>query len=205
MEKIIKSFIIILYLAGITFIGCQGENKENVENSSDNEFSPDTTGIEEITAIAVLNPTKGNNVTGSVIFTKRKDGIGIIADIEGLKPGKHGFHIHETGDCSSPDGKSAGDHFNPFHKSHGAPTDTSRHSGDFGNIEADKDGKAHFEWVDTLISFSGPNSIIGRAVIVHEKADDLKSQPSGNAGNRLACGVIEKQQESILNEGEVKK
>lgn len=200
MNKIINSFTIILCLS-VIFSGCKSDDKNEIPPKDD--FIPDTTGIEEIIAVAVLNPTQGNKVTGSVIFTKRRDGIGIIGDIEGLKPGKHGFHIHEKGDCSSPDGKSAGDHFNPFNKSHGAPTDTLRHAGDFGNIEADQNEIAHFEWVDTLISFSGSNSIIGRAVIVHEKVDDLKSQPSGNAGNRLACGVIELQKESVTTEGKI--
>lgn len=141
-------------------------------------------------AVAVLHPTAGNNVKGLVTFARTADGILVTADVEGISPGKHGFHIHALGDCSAPDGTSAGGHFNPENKPHGAPTDTERHVGDLGNITADANGKAHFEWTDTFISFSGSHSIIGRAVIVHAGEDDLTSQPTGNAGPRLACGVI---------------
>jgi superoxide dismutase, Cu-Zn family len=141
-------------------------------------------------AIAVLQPTAGNNVTGSVTFTKSGEGVKVVADITGLTPGKHGFHIHEFGDCSSSDGNSAGGHFNPTHKQHGAPDATDRHAGDLGNIEADASGKAHLEWSDKVMKLSGADSIVGHAVIVHEKADDLKTQPTGDAGGRLACGVI---------------
>src|ERR1700745_1026356 len=119
-------------------------------------------------AIAVLHPTAGNNVTGSVTFTKSGNEVRVEADVTGLTPGKHGFHIHEFGDCSSSDGNA----------------------GDLGNIEADASGKAHLEWNDKVMKLSGADSIVGHAVIVHEKADDLKTQPPGNAGGRLACGVI---------------
>lgn len=141
-------------------------------------------------AIAVLNPTAGNNVTGLVTFTKSGDAVKVVADVTGLTPGKHGFHIHEFGDCSSTDGNSAGGHFNPTHKQHGAPDASDRHAGDLGNIEADASGKAHLEWSDKVMKLSGADSIVGHAVIVHEKVDDLKTQPTGNAGGRLACGVI---------------
>jgi Cu-Zn family superoxide dismutase len=141
-------------------------------------------------AIAVLHPTAGNNVTGLVTFTKSGDEVKVVADVAGLTPGKHGFHIHEFGDCSSSDGSSAGGHFNPTHKQHGAPDASDRHAGDLGNIEADASGKAHLEWSDKVMKLSGADSIVGRAVIVHEKVDDLKTQPTGNAGGRLACGVI---------------
>lgn len=141
-------------------------------------------------AVAVLHPTRGNTAQGIVTFTKEKGGVRVVADIEGLTPGKHGFHIHEYGDCSAPDGTSAGGHFNPEGKPHGAPTSQNRHVGDLGNIAADAEGKAHFEWTDPLIAFTGTRSIIGRAIIVHVDEDDLKSQPTGNAGPRIACGVI---------------
>jgi Cu-Zn family superoxide dismutase len=141
-------------------------------------------------AIAALHPTAGSSVAGLVTFTKSGEEIKVIADISGLTPGKHGFHIHEFGDCSSSDGSSAGGHFNPAHKVHGAPDASDRHAGDLGNIEADASGKAHLEWSDKVMKLSGADSIIGHAVIVHDKADDLKTQPTGNAGGRLACGVI---------------
>jgi superoxide dismutase, Cu-Zn family len=145
----------------------------------------------EITkAIAVLHPTKGSNVEGTVTFTKSGDEIKIVADITGLTPGKHGFHIHEFGDCSSPDGKAAGGHFNPTNSPHAGHDAAQRHEGDMGNLEADSAGKAHLELTDNMMTMSGEKSIIGRGVIVHEKEDDLKSQPVGNAGARVACGVI---------------
>jgi len=141
-------------------------------------------------ATAVLHPTKGSNVEGVVTFIKTGDEVKVVADITGLTPGKHGFHIHEFGDCSSPDGKAAGGHFNPTNNPHAGHDAEKRHVGDLGNIEADIEGKAHLELTDKMMTMSGENSIIGRGVIVHEKADDLKTQPTGDAGGRVACGVI---------------
>lgn len=141
-------------------------------------------------AIAVLHPTKGSNVEGTVTFTKSGDAVKIVADVTGLTPGKHGFHIHEFGDCSSPDGKAAGGHFNPTNEPHAGHEAEKRHEGDLGNLEADSAGKAHLELTDKMMTMSGEKSILGRGVIVHEKEDDLTSQPVGNAGGRLACGVI---------------
>ena len=146
--------------------------------------------VDPTKAIAVLHSTSGSSVTGTVTFTASGDTVNVVADISGLTPGKHGFHIHEFGDCSSPDGKSAGGHFNPGNHHHGAPDATDRHAGDLGNIEADASGKAHLEMTDKVMKLSGTDSILGHAVIVHEKADDLKTQPTGDAGGRLACGVI---------------
>src|SRR5258707_14977085 len=148
-------------------------------------FAGDTTK-----AVAVLHPTQGNNVMGTVTFSQSGDEVKVVADVTGLTPGKHGFHIHEFGDCSSSDGNSAGGHFNPTHKQHGAPDASDRHAGDLGNIEADASGKAHLEWSDKVRKLSGADSIVGHSVIVHEKVDDLKTQPTGNSGGRLACGVI---------------
>ena len=141
-------------------------------------------------AICVLYPTQGNSVSGSVTFLRTDKGIKVIVDVAGLSKGKHGFHIHEFGDCSAPDGTSAGGHFNPEGKSHGAPMDMTRHAGDMGNLEADDSGKAHLEYIDPMMSFEGANSIIGKSVILHKNEDDLKTQPTGNAGPRIACGVI---------------
>ena len=147
-------------------------------------------------AVCMLHPTAGNDVTGVVDFTKTDSGIYIVANVYGLSKGKHGFHIHEYGDCTAPDGKSAGGHFNPEHVAHGGPNDSIRHAGDLGNLVADSTGSAHLEMVDTLISFTGRHSIIGRGIIVHAGADDFVSQPTGNAGGRVACGVIGIEQET---------
>lgn len=146
--------------------------------------------IEITKAIAVLSPAPNSKVQGVVTFEKTDKGIKIVADVTGLTPGKHGFHIHEFGDCSSADYASAGSHFMITGESHGAPGGPESHKGDMGNLEADASGTAHLEWVDPGISFHGPNSILGRSVIVHEKEDDLKTQPTGNAGARIACGTI---------------
>ncbi len=141
-------------------------------------------------AVCILYPTQGNNVFGSIIFTKTDNGIKVVADLEGLSKGKHGFHIHEFGDCSSVDGTSAGGHFNPNKMQHAGPMEMSRHEGDMGNIVADASGKAHMEYTDKMLTFEGPHSIIGRSIIVHKDEDDFKTQPTGNAGPRVACGVI---------------
>jgi Cu-Zn family superoxide dismutase len=141
-------------------------------------------------ATCKLESKSGSQVTGTVTFTKVGDEVQVVADITGLKPGKHGFHIHEKGDCSAPDAASAGAHFNPTQHKHGGPATTERHEGDLGNIEADAFGKAHLDWKGKM-SLSGADSIIGKSVVVHEKEDDLKTDPSGNSGARQACGAIE--------------
>jgi Cu-Zn family superoxide dismutase len=142
-------------------------------------------------AVAELSATQGNKVKGKIVFIQEDAGVHVMADVTGLAPGEHGFHIHEKGDCSSPDGKSAGDHFNPTGMPHAGPTDVKRHVGDLGNLTADASGKAQYDRVDAQLAFEGTNSILGRAVIVHATKDDLSSQPAGNAGARIACGVIE--------------
>lgn len=141
-------------------------------------------------AIAVLEPTQGNTVTGIVKFTKVDGGVHVQAHIEGLTPGLHGFHVHQYGDLSAPDGASAGGHFNPSGHDHGGPDAEKRHIGDLGNLEADENGHAHYDRVDAHLSLSGVDSIIGRGLVVHADPDDLTSQPTGNAGGRVAVGVI---------------
>lgn len=140
---------------------------------------------------ARLAPTIGNTASGTVTFTQQADGTLIKAEMTGLTQGPHGFHIHEKGDCSSGDGKSAGGHFNPNATAHGGPDDRIRHVGDLGNIKADASGNARYERLDTVVSLHGANSIVGKAVIVHAGRDDLTTQPTGAAGARVACGVIE--------------
>jgi Cu-Zn family superoxide dismutase len=141
-------------------------------------------------AQANLSPTKDSKVAGEVSFTKVEGGVKVVAHLTGLQAGNHGFHIHEFGDCSAPDGSTAGGHFNPAAHKHGGPKDAERHAGDLGNIEAMADGTATLEVVDKDLTLDGPDSIVGRGVIVHANADDLKTQPTGNAGGRLACGVV---------------
>ena len=142
-------------------------------------------------AVAILHATAGNKCHGTVRFTQEGDSVKVVADIEGLNPGqKHAFHIHQFGDCSSSDGMSAGGHYNPEGHQHGLPEAEQRHAGDLGNLQADNDGKAHYEITVKNISVAGlKNPIVGRGVIVHAKVDD-GGQPVGNAGARIACGVI---------------
>lgn len=142
-------------------------------------------------AIAVLHPAAGSKCKGEVRFSQDGDSVKVVARLEGLTPGqKHALHIHQNGDCSAPDAMSAGGHYNPEGKPHGLPESDMRHAGDLGNVQADADGKAHYEITVKNISIAGANNpIIGRGVIVHAKPDD-GSQPVGNAGGRIACGVI---------------
>ena len=141
--------------------------------------------------ISVLHPATGNKVTGIVTFTPVADGVQVHAEITGLTPGKHGFHVHEFGDCSAADASSAGAHFNPANQPHAGPDAAARHEGDMGNVEADASGNAKLDYVDHQISVTNDSkSVIGRSVVVHAKPDDLKTQPSGDSGARIACGVI---------------
>jgi len=147
--------------------------------------------------IAVCVMQGDSLVKGVVHFTQEKvDGpVTLKGEITGLAPGEHGLHVHEFGDNTNGC-TSAGAHFNPFNKTHGAPTDEERHVGDLGNLTAGADGKAPVNITDKLITLMGPNSIIGRTMVVHEGVDDLGrgghefSKTTGNAGGRLACGVI---------------
>jgi len=179
MQTLLVRVILLIF-----FVGCISVVHTQVkDNKGDNS-------TDLLSAVCILHPTEGNEVSGIVTFTNTDGGIKIVANLEGLTPGKHGFHIHEYGDCSRLDGKSAGGHFNPDGKKHGAPNSEERHVGDLGNLLANEDGKAYYEIIDSYISFSGPHSIIGRAIIVHAGEDDLTSQPTGAAGARVACGVI---------------
>lgn len=142
-------------------------------------------------AVAVVNGLGDHRVKGKVTFTETADGVEIVGEFTGLQPGEHGFHVHEFGDCSMADGKCAGGHFNPTGMPHAGPEDAKRHIGDLGNIKADGKGNASYKFVDKMIKLNGPNSIIGRSIMVHAKPDDFKTQtPPGNAGDRIGCGTI---------------
>jgi len=143
-------------------------------------------------ATCTLEPTQGHATRGTVTFTEMKDGsVKVVADLTGLVPAQqHAMHVHEKGDCSAPDASSAGSHYNPGGHDHGLPPGEPRHAGDLGNVTADANGAAHYELTITNVSVKGAkNPIDGRAVIVHAKPDD-GGQPVGNAGGRIACGVI---------------
>jgi Cu-Zn family superoxide dismutase len=143
---------------------------------------------------ADIAPTQGNQAQGKVELISLSDGVRVTGTITGLAPNsEHGFHVHEKGDCSAPDASSAGGHFNPASQQHGNPDAPPHHAGDIHNIKADAQGTAQVDaqLSGVTISTSGPNDILGKAVVVHEKADDYKTQPSGNSGGRIACGVIQ--------------
>ena len=153
--------------------------------------APEEKSSAPLKAVTVLHPTDGNKVSGTVTFTEVADGVQVHAEIAGLTPGNHGFHVHEFGDCTAADGSSAGGHFNPTNQPHAGPDADARHVGDMGNIEVDASGAAKLDYLDHSMSLSNDErSIIGRSVVVHAKADDLKSQPAGDSGARVACGVI---------------
>lgn len=189
-----KRWLAIRFLFPLTFLiaSCGGPGETTSRQTPAGE--PAAKAPQAVTAVAQLNPTEGNSAAGRVLFTQQQDGVHIVADLTGLSEGRHGFHIHENGDCSAPDATSAGGHFNPENSRHGAPTDSEHHAGDLGNIEAAPDGTAHLEMVAGFITLGpGANSIVGKAVIVHAGEDDLQTQPTGNAGARVACGVIKLQ------------
>ena len=143
-------------------------------------------------AVAEISATEGHETAGSVKFTSEGDAVRVQGRITGLEPGPHGLHIHANGDCRAPDASSAGEHFSPDDDPHGSPRDLpgEHHVGDLGNIVADEDGAAEVVTEDPEIRLSGPESVVGKAVIVHAERDDLESQPSGDAGARVGCGVI---------------
>ena len=143
-------------------------------------------------AEAQLAPTRGHGSTGTVVFTQKGDDVQVTANVSGLSSGAHGFHIHEKGDCSAPDGMSAGGHFNPGGHPHGHPHQGPHHAGDMPMLEADAYGNARFTAVLTGLTLEGAKGIVGRSVVIHAAPDDFKTQPTGNSGARVACGVIVK-------------
>lgn len=180
----LSGIIIALFLTTGVFLRAEKTTDEAMETAA---VIVDATEL-----IAVLSPTKGNQTSGVVTFRSLDGGkVQIEAKLAGLPPNsKHAIHIHQYGDLTSKDGKSAGDHYNPMHHQHALPDVEERHAGDFGNLESDQNGQANFKLIVDNLSLAGRlNPIIGRSVVVHAKPDD-GSQPSGNAGERVAVGVI---------------
>jgi superoxide dismutase, Cu-Zn family len=145
-------------------------------------------------AVAELKPTTGSSASGSVRFVQAGGAVKVSGEIRGLKPNaEHGFHVHEKGDCSSGDGMSTGGHFNPDAKPHGQHASGAHHVGDLPSLKANASGVATFSFESKSIAVgTGPSNVIGRGLIVHRDPDDYKTQPTGNAGPRLACAVIAK-------------
>jgi Cu-Zn family superoxide dismutase len=142
-------------------------------------------------ASADLDPRSGSAVTGHVELDEKSGGVALTVTLSGADPGQHGMHIHQVGDCSAEDASSAGDHWNPDGMHHGAPRAAVRHAGDLGNITVGADGRGQATVViPGLTVRPGVRSVVGHSIVVHAKPDDLKTQPSGDSGDRIACGVI---------------
>jgi Cu-Zn family superoxide dismutase len=142
-------------------------------------------------AEATLAPKSGSKVLGTVLFQRGEGGLQAIASITGAQPGRHGIHIHEKGDCSAADAASAGGHFNPTGAEHSGLNNSKRHAGDLGNITAKEDGTGYLAVdIPPVAGFTNWDSIIGKSVVIHAQGDDMKTQPSGASGDRIACGVI---------------
>lgn len=143
-------------------------------------------------ASATLSPTSGSTASGTVMLAQLGDGsVKVTVDLSGVPAGIHGFHIHDKGDCGD-NGNAAGGHFNPATTAHGAPSAEPHHAGDFGNVTADANGRVHTEFTTRSVTVeAGPNSAVGHAVILHANPDDLVTQPTGNAGARIACGIVQ--------------
>ncbi|CAK9785928.1 superoxide dismutase 1, soluble [Cutaneotrichosporon oleaginosum] len=150
------------------------------------------------TTKAMVRLAGPGTANGTVYFTQQggSDEVKITGQISGLSPGKHGFHVHAYGDIFTQGCTSTGGHYNPFNRTHGAPSDRVRHVGDLGNIEAGADGVSHLDFSDSTITLCGRRTILGRGVVVHDGEDDLglggfpDSKTTGHAGNRTACGII---------------
>jgi superoxide dismutase, Cu-Zn family len=144
-------------------------------------------------AKALVESRSGSTVTGTALFTPVEGGVRVQLSVEGAAPGEHGVHLHEKGDCTDPKAASAGGHFNPGGMHHGGLTTGERHGGDFGNLVAGADGKGSIDVVAKGLSLEGAaDGVVGKAIVVHEKTDDQKTDPSGNSGARVGCGVVAK-------------
>lgn len=176
MKKIALGIFVAL---GLVIYSCKSSNTNTVDNSKIVKIS--------------LEPKSDSKVKGTATFTEKKGVVYLEAKLTGLTPGVHAIHIHEKADCSSADAKSAGGHWNPTFKKHGKWGVTECHKGDIGNFTANVDGEATIlfntnEWC--IGCGDATKDILGKGLIVHEKPDDFVTQPTGNAGGRVACAAI---------------
>ncbi len=142
-------------------------------------------------AVAILEGRSGQKTVGTATFTSvATGGVRILVELQDAAPGPHAVHLHEVGDCSAPDASSAGPHFDPDQHPHGGPGSAPHHAGDFGNMTVGTDGRGYLELVTPDLTIEGPRGVVGRSLVVHENVDDLASQPAGNSGARIACGVV---------------
>ena len=184
MDRNAVSLLILLLSVGFLAY-CASTPDETLETIEEVSASPQVVA----TALADLFPTEGNETNGIATFEETNGTVKIVVEVSGLAPGKHGIHIHE-GDCSSPDASSAGGHLNPGNFQHGAPDSPTHHASDLGNIEADAEGHASFQiTVDFIRLSEGPNSVVGKAVVVEAEEDDF--DPARSEGTGLVCGVVD--------------
>ncbi|MEH0155487.1 superoxide dismutase family protein [Limibacter armeniacum] len=198
--------ISIAIVTALLFVGCnkpaQEQDNSHAHGDHDGDDMKDakevmdegaTTTISK-KAMAQLDAKSGSNLTGTVTFTEEGGKVKMEVEVSNVAPGVHAIHLHEKGDCSSDDGKSAGGHWNPTEEPHGEWGHGEFHMGDIGNLEISEDGKGTLSFETDKWAIGGDDAkkdIIGKAVIIHAKADDMKSQPSGAAGDRIGCGVIQ--------------
>lgn len=193
-----KPLLLCTALLATGLLGCRTESAD--PGAADSTATAAMTA--EPTYAAMLASQGGSTVTGQVTFTQEAGGVRVVATVTGLTPGEHGFHVHEGMSCAAADlpddpdtdpnpAGAAGPHFAGADSTHGAPEGAARHDGDLGNLTADASGTATYDRLDASLQLNGDRSIVGRAVIVHANPDDLTSQPAGNAGARLACGLVE--------------
>ncbi|MBN1238999.1 MAG: superoxide dismutase family protein [Gammaproteobacteria bacterium] len=199
-EPTLRAVTALIAASGIALVLAGEASGQQAEGSQSSEPADGDSGLAAnaprptALARAVLEPTEGHAASGRVEFVETADGVAVEARLTGLTPGAHGIHVHENGDCSAPDASSAGDHLAPQGSPHGAPDDprAQRHAGDLGNIEAADSGEASMRMTDRVLELDdGEQGVVGRAVVVHAAEDDLTTQPSGNSGDPVACGVIE--------------
>lgn len=191
MNKYVTMALVLLWAACTREQPAGGPQvPDNAPPSLSGKANPDQPAHD---AVAQLAPTQGNTVSGSLALAPSAQGVRITGAVQGLKADAElGFHIHEKGDCSAPDGSSAGGHFNPTQQQHGNPTGASHHAGDMPNVRSNAEGVAQVDTTAAGTTLQGDpaTDVLGKAIVVHESADDYTTQPSGSSGKRIACGVI---------------
>lgn len=181
----------VCFLVLIAFLGCQAQDTGQGAAESSSAAEPEM--AKEVVAVAELAPKSGSELSGRGVFTKTDGEVKFEITIENVEAGPHAVHLHETGDCSAEDASSAGGHWNPTGEEHGKWGEPPFHLGDIGNIEVGEDGHGTFTVSTELWSIgdASDRDVIGKAIVVHSGADDFQSQPSGAAGGRIGCGVVE--------------
>jgi Cu-Zn family superoxide dismutase len=188
-----KPHLLLALIPGAMLFACSRAETPPPDSAAS---MPPPAAAEPATAMATLAGKSGMEVTGELQFTAAEGGVAMTGEISGLTQGSvHGFHVHERGDCSAPDAETAGGHLNPDMAPHGSPVDAAppaRHLGDMPNIQADEEGRASINAAiaGATLRDAGQNDLVGRSVIVHAMRDDYTTQPAGNSGDRIACGVI---------------